>query len=116
MTRASAIWLQSLVPEPIGSDLSREEGKVKTTDTEAIRSPNSSHLSSYLSPSSFLMPKLLLPDSAWLEHAPFASWLVDALQPKQIVELGCFSGFSYSVFCQAVQTLGLHTRCYAVDT
>ena len=73
-------------------------------------------LSAYLSPSCFLMPDLLLPDSAWLEHAPFAFWLVDALRPKQIVELGCFSGFSYSVFCQAVQSLGLDTRCYAVDT
>jgi len=62
------------------------------------------------------MPNLLQPDSAWLEHAPFGFWLVDALRPTQIVELGCFSGFSYSVFCQAVQALGLDTRCYAVDT
>ena len=62
------------------------------------------------------MPNLLLPDSAWLEHAPFAFWLVDALRPRQVVELGCYSGFSYSVFCQAVQTLGLDTRCHAIDT
>jgi hypothetical protein len=90
-------------------------GKVDTVRAEALADAGSSHLSC-LSPSSFLMPNLLLPDSAWLEHAPFAFWLVDALRPTQVVELGCFSGFSYSVFCQAVQTLGLDTRCYAVDT
>jgi O-antigen biosynthesis protein len=38
------------------------------------------------------------------------------LRPRHIVELGCFSGFSYSVFCQAVQTFELDTQCCAVDT
>ena len=97
--------------------MSREQSiKVDAVRAEARTDATSLQLSAYLSPSSFLMPNLLLPDSAWLEHAPFAFWLVDALRPKQIVELGCFSGFSYSVFCQAVQTLGLDTRCSAIDT
>ena len=97
--------------------MSREQSvKVDAVRAEALTDASLPSLSAYLSTSSFLMPNLLLPDSAWLEHAPFAFWLVDALRPKQIVELGCFSGFSYSVFCQAVQTLGLDTRCAAIDT
>src|SRR5678815_5898537 len=117
MRRCPAIRLQPLGALAPGFDLSREQSiKVDAVRAEARTDASSLQLSAYLSASSFLMPNLLLPDSAWLEHAPFAFWLVDALRPKQIVELGCFSGFSYSVFCQAVQTLGLDTRCSAIDT
>jgi hypothetical protein len=68
-----------------------------------------------MSPASFWMPRHV-PRSAWLEHAPFAFWLVQALRPRCFVELGTEFGFSYLAVCQAVQTLGLPTRCYAVDT
>jgi GT2 family glycosyltransferase len=54
--------------------------------------------------------------SAWLEHVPFAFWIIKALRPGSFVELGTHYGVSYAAFCQAVQRLALSTRCHAVDT
>src|SRR5262249_58709804 len=54
-------------------------------------------------------------ESAWLEHAPFGFWLIDAVRPRVLVELGTDGGFSYGTFCQAIDRLGVGTRCYAVD-
>ena len=54
--------------------------------------------------------------SAWLDHVPFAFWLVDVLRPKRIVELGTHFGVSYSAMCQAVNQLGLAASCFAIDT
>jgi glycosyltransferase involved in cell wall biosynthesis/predicted O-methyltransferase YrrM len=65
--------------------------------------------------SMFWTPERQAP-SAWTEHVPFAFWLVDALRPSTIVELGTHYGVSYSAMCQAVKSLSLPTRCYAVDT
>jgi hypothetical protein len=67
------------------------------------------------SPLSFWSPEYIV-ESAWLEHAPFGFWLIGALRPRTIVELGTHSGFSYFTFCQAVKALQLDTRCSAVDT
>jgi O-antigen biosynthesis protein len=69
-----------------------------------------------ISPASFWLPDHIPLDSAWLEHAPFAFWLIDSLRPRTFVELGTHRGFSYFSFCQAVERLQLETRCYAVDT
>ena len=68
-----------------------------------------------LSPASFWFPDHLVA-SAWAEHAPFGFWLVDALKPSCIVELGVHHGFSYLAFCQAVRGLNLRSRCYGIDT
>lgn len=53
--------------------------------------------------------------SAWYQHAPFAYWLVDAVEPRTIVELGTHKGFSFFVFCEAVKRLGLDTTVTATD-
>jgi glycosyltransferase involved in cell wall biosynthesis len=55
-------------------------------------------------------------ESAWYGHVPFAHWIVRALAPRSIVELGSHNGVSYTAFCEAVQREGLGTRCFAVDT
>lgn len=54
--------------------------------------------------------------STWVTHVPFAFWLVEALKPKLLVELGTYAGVSFSAFCQQVARSGLSTMCYAVDT
>lgn len=61
-------------------------------------------------------PHFFDPHSAWLRHGPFGMWLVHALRPRRIVELGTHYGFSYFCFCQAVAAGDLATECFAVDT
>ena len=65
---------------------------------------------------SMLWPAERQARSAWIEHVPFAFWLMDVLRPRVIVELGTYTGVSYSALCQAVKCLGLATSCFAVDT
>lgn len=57
-----------------------------------------------------------LSTSAWIEHTPFAFWLVSKLKPRVYVELGVHNGLSYFTVCQALDELNLGSRCYAVDT
>ena len=71
---------------------------------------------SCLSSASFLIPDLLVGQSAWIEHAPFAFWLVEAHRPGLLVELGTHFGYSYLCFCQQVRRMNLPARCVAVDT
>jgi len=80
-----------------------------------LRELSSTGTNAFVSQPSCWTPDLVT-GSAWLEHAPFGFWIVDALRPRTIVELGVHGGFSYSVFCQAVQRLHLSTRCFAIDT
>lgn len=55
-------------------------------------------------------------DSAWHGHVAFAHWVVEAIRPQVIVELGTQHGVSFAAFCRPVKVLGLDTKCYAVDT
>lgn len=61
-------------------------------------------------------PLLLTPNSAWCCHIPFAFWLVEALAPSTLVELGVHSGVSYCAFCQATLQSALNTAMYGIDT
>jgi len=63
-----------------------------------------------------LMPSNHIRISAWLEHAPFAFWLMDVLKPRTVVELGTHNGFSFLSMCQAAKSAELNTTIYAVDT
>ncbi|GIK63471.1 MAG: hypothetical protein BroJett018_12650 [Chloroflexota bacterium] len=54
--------------------------------------------------------------SGWLLHVPFAMYLIDAVRPELLVELGTHHGVSYCAFCQAIKALATGTQAYAVDT
>lgn len=71
--------------------------------------------SPWLSATSWWMPKHY-PVSAWVRHAPFAFWIVDALRPSSVVELGTHWGFSYFAMCEAIARLGLPSTAFALDT
>lgn len=66
-------------------------------------------------PAQFRIPAWLV-DSAWLEHGPFAFWLIRAHRPRTMVELGTYLGYSYAAFCEAIVDNRLTCRCAAVDT
>ena len=57
-----------------------------------------------------------VPPPPWVEHIPFAMFLIDLLRPKLFVELGTHSGNSYCAFCQAIKSLNIDAKAYAVDS
>lgn len=69
----------------------------------------------WLGPTAFWQPRFF-PLSAWVEHAPFAFWIADAVRPRVFAELGTHYGYSYFAFCEAFRRLGLETKSFALDT
>jgi rhamnan synthesis protein F/methyltransferase family protein len=67
-------------------------------------------------PIAFEIPDRLTDVTSWHGHIPFAFWIVEALRPRMLVELGTHKGDSYCAFAQAVAALSLDAACYAVDT
>ncbi|HEY3475120.1 MAG TPA: class I SAM-dependent methyltransferase, partial [Anaerolineales bacterium] len=67
-------------------------------------------------PICFSKPLRNVPPPSWVEHIPFAMFLVDLLRPNVFVELGTHSGNSYCAFCQAIKAFNLDAKAYAVDT
>lgn len=63
----------------------------------------------------FTEPQFNDQPSAWIEHIPFAFFLVEKLRPKTLVELGTQFGNSYFAFCQAISELKLPSKAYGVD-
>ncbi len=61
-------------------------------------------------------PRYLDNPHGWIQHIPFAFFLVESLQPRLITELGTYSGNSYFAFCQAIKDMKLPSHCYAIDT
>jgi GT2 family glycosyltransferase len=72
-------------------------------------------LDEFVTAAAFRRPATVF-DSTWVEHAPFAFWLVDVLRPRALVELGVWTGFSFLTFCDAVVASGLDARCVGIDT
>jgi len=62
-----------------------------------------------------LVPQRLVAPASWSEHIPFAFWLINALRPGTLVELGVHTGNSLCAFNQAIDHLGLETRVFGVD-
>jgi len=63
-----------------------------------------------------LHPERIDITSAWIGHLPFAFWIIDAVRPDSLVELGTHGGVSYCAFCQAISHLELDTKAHAIDT
>lgn len=68
-----------------------------------------------LPPSVLMEPRSYRP-SAWSGHVPFAFWIVEALRPRRLVELGTWWGMSYLAFCQSADVFDTGTQAFAIDT
>jgi hypothetical protein len=56
-------------------------------------------------------PVRIVTSAPALEHVPFAMWVIEALQPRVVVELCVTAGNTYCGFLQAIRTLNLEAKC-----
>nr|WP_298410321.1 class I SAM-dependent methyltransferase [uncultured Halomonas sp.] len=92
--------------------MSEDATNVATRHNELAIKPS---LNTLAQNSMFWQPRYL-ERSAWLEHLPFLFWLVEALQPRQVVTLGMQQGVPHFAICQGVSRLNLDARCYAIHS
>nr|WP_298378028.1 class I SAM-dependent methyltransferase [uncultured Halomonas sp.] len=92
--------------------MSEDAINVATRQNELAIKPS---LNTLAQNSMFWQPRYL-ERSAWLEHLPFLFWLVEALQPRQVVTLGMQQGVAHFAICQAIFRLNLDARCYAIHS
>lgn len=64
----------------------------------------------------FEKPDIYFEGHGWLQHIPFAYFLIELLKPETIVELGVHGGNSFCAFCKAVNILNINTKCFGIDT
>ena len=69
----------------------------------------------FVTPAMFWTPERVCA-SPGSEHVPFLFWLIDALRPFTLVELGEAPDTAYFAYCQAASRLRLPTRCYAISS
>jgi hypothetical protein len=82
---------------------------------ESIAQQGTADLSQWVAAESYWVPSRIVV-SAWLEHAPFAAWVMSVVRPSTFVELGTHNGFSFFTFCESADRLGIDTKCFALDT
>ena len=74
------------------------------------------NLESWWNPGLLSQPDRLTDVRSWHGHIPFAFWVIEAAEPRTVVELGTHKGDSFAALCQRVNEIGLDATCYAVDT
>ncbi len=82
---------------------------------ETVSEPRDAPTAFWLTPMSYWSP-VHLPVSAWYTHTSFAAWLMDALRPTRVVELGTHFGCSCFAFAEAAKRLGHGCAISAIDT
>lgn len=94
--------------QPIVANYSASRAAVRGTANEGAGLPWTENGLELEYPARFDTP-------ARLGHIPFLFWIVGALRPRIIVELGVGRGNSYFTFLQAASQLGLDVRCFGID-
>ncbi len=81
-----------------------------------LTEPFSPDLADCMSLASLWRPARIVEPLNWVEHIPFAFWLIGVLRPRSIVELGTHSGNSFFAFCEATARHGVPSHLTAIDT
>ena len=87
---------------------------VKSPEISTKKPPIAQVIQPFTSRTLFMRP-LFLEKSGWLQHVPFAFWLIDTHRPETVVELGSRTGTAYFAFCQAIKQLELQTQCVSAS-